>query len=155
MSSEEEYYDDQPEQYEKSEVVAGDDQYGYDYEEEPQAFGADYANRGEYDHAYGEAQDCEDNPETESPYEDECEAEMDSHDEPEEENVELQSDESDDLVAEEGMMSHAADSVTDAGGTDSSGGLGSVVQGVLDGFGGTNLGDIVGSISQIAGGGGG
>ncbi|KAJ1369962.1 hypothetical protein KIN20_031582 [Parelaphostrongylus tenuis] len=154
MSSEEEYDVEEPEEYEESEEVPGGDQYGYDYyEEEPEEAG--YVDRGEYDDAYGEAQDYQDNPEIESPYEEECEPETESHDEQVEEDVELQSGEDEDLVAEESTISYAADTVADSGGADSSGGLGSVVQGVLDGFGGSNLGDIVGSISQIAGGGGG
>ncbi|KAK6045940.1 hypothetical protein COOONC_16555, partial [Cooperia oncophora] len=97
--------------------------------------------------------------ETEEPeYEDHTEPEPEPEEAPENnEVIEPEKQDDDDYGAEEQVESHEtnAEDSNAAGDSGGGGGFGSLVKGALDGFGSSNIGDIVGSISQIAGGEGG
>ncbi|XGW32001.1 hypothetical protein V3C99_010295 [Haemonchus contortus] len=134
----------------------GNDEDAY-YHEEPQDGEAEGHNYdGDYERGYEEAEE-----EPEPEYEEEPEAEPEPEEVPENNEVvepEKEADDDDDYGVEEQAVSHetnAEDPNAAGDGGGGGGGLGSLVKGALDGFGGSNLGDLVGSISQIAGGEGG
>ncbi|KJH47086.1 calpain family cysteine protease [Dictyocaulus viviparus] len=161
-SEEEEYEDEQTEDCEEGENQYGYEHGGYIHEEQPQEV-QDYEYGRRYDNIYDEQPDNQVDLGNNYAYEDEAEDQetepYDHYSAVDDDAVESQShvDTEDDnnLTEEAKPMSYAADTGDSGGGTGNSGGLGSVVQGVMDGFGGSNLGDIVNSISQIAKGDGG
>ncbi|KIH51373.1 hypothetical protein ANCDUO_18542 [Ancylostoma duodenale] len=140
--------DEQEEEYEEG----GGDDYGYGDDQEEQEDGGGYDYDGNHDYEQGEPEEYE--PE---PYEEEAEPEYE--DEPPEDNdveehdgVDLRADEDDGgPVVEEQESAFATNAEEPGEGGGGGGGMGSLVKGALDGFGGSSFGDIIGSISKIAG----
>ncbi|CAJ0603313.1 unnamed protein product [Cylicocyclus nassatus] len=154
----------------------GDDQYGYDQDAEGGDGGYDGGdddgyNGGDYrgyDYDQGDEgeQEEQEEPEPEEPEYDDYEEEP--PEEPEEEPeagydeaeergyLNQEDDEDEGPIVEEQAVAASTNAEEPGGGGGSGGaGFGSIVRGALDGFGGSNFGDIMGSISQIAGGQGG
>ncbi|EYC16146.1 hypothetical protein Y032_0034g2825 [Ancylostoma ceylanicum] len=153
MSDDEYRHEDEEE--EEYEGGGGDDDYGYEDNQEEQQDDGGYGYDGN-DYEQGEAEDYE--PE---PYEEDAEPEPEPEyeDEPPEDNdveehddVDLQrADEDDDGPVTEEQESAFATNAEEPGEGGGGGGMGSLVKGALDGFGGSSFGDIIGSISKIAG----
>ncbi|KAK6747867.1 hypothetical protein RB195_000828 [Necator americanus] len=156
--SDDEYGDEYGDQREEYEDGGGDERYGYEGYGRGEQDGGDY---GGGDYEYGEREpepEYENEPEPE--YEDEPEPYNDEepyedNDVKEDEDVEVADNDNEGPEVEEQDTAFSTNAEESGGGGDSGGGLGSIVKGALDGFGGSNLNDIIGSISQIAGGGGG
>uniref|UniRef100_A0A1I7TDS4 Calpain catalytic domain-containing protein n=1 Tax=Caenorhabditis tropicalis TaxID=1561998 RepID=A0A1I7TDS4_9PELO len=155
---------DQNQGYDQQNYGDYGDQYGgqqQDYGNQPQNYGDQYGGgynqeyqQGDYQGGYDDANQYEE-PEEEEEEEDEVEPEPEEH--PEYEQSEEEEEEDDGYTQVEAHTNQASDGTE--GGNNESHGLGSMIKGAMDGFGGGGFDGVVGQIgsliSQGGGGGGG